>query len=192
LPAYRAGSLLAKVDNELSHLLNKISFASTATINLAFRRSDIAHPLDGFGFVVPFIEKRSILACSFSSVKFPGRAPADHVLLRAFAGGALQPEMFELDDSELLRRTTADLRDLLGISQPPLFTIIERWRRSMPQYQVGHLALVEQIKERLRQIPKLHLSGNSYEGAGVPDCIRSGESAANEIASLIRAGNETV
>jgi oxygen-dependent protoporphyrinogen oxidase len=187
LPAYRAGSLLAKVDNELSHLLNKISFASTATINLAFRRSDIAHPLDGFGFVVPFIEKRSILACSFSSVKFPGRAPADHVLLRAFAGGALQPEMFELDDAELLRRTTADLRDLLGISQPPLFTIIERWRRSMPQYQVGHLVLMAQINARLKSWRGLQLAGNSYDGVGIPDCIRSGEHAAEALTAWCRS-----
>lgn len=175
LPAYRAASLLTKVDNELSQLLNRISFASTATINLAFKRSDIPHRLDGFGFVVPFIERRSILACTFSSVKFPGRAPADHVLLRAFAGGALQPELFELDESELLGRTTADLRDLLGINQPPLFGTIERWRRSMPQYQVGHLALIAQINARLRSLRGLRLVGNSYNGVGIPDCIRSGE-----------------
>ena len=177
IPGFAAASLLANTDAVLAGLLKQISYASTATINLAYRRADVAHPLDGFGFVVPFVENRAILACSFSSVKFSGRAPAGHVLLRAFAGGALQPEIFDLGDEELLRRVREDLRDLLGISQPPLFTLVEKWRHSMPQYHVGHLDLIEQIKTRLESLPGLRLAGNSYEGAGVPDCIRSGETA---------------
>jgi protoporphyrinogen/coproporphyrinogen III oxidase len=183
IPAYVAASLLLETDAELTRLLNRIEYASTATINLAYRRSDVPHPLDGFGFVVPFIERRSILACSFSSVKFSGRAPADHVLLRAFAGGALQPQVFALDEAELLRRACEDVRDLLGITRPPLFSVVEKWQRSMPQYHVGHLDLVEQIKTRLQALPGLQLAGNSYGGAGVPDCIRSGEEAAAELAN---------
>jgi oxygen-dependent protoporphyrinogen oxidase len=181
IPSYAAASLLHENDPGLSRLLNQISYASTATINLAYRRADVPHPLDGFGFVVPLIEKRSILACTFSSVKFPGRAPGDHVLLRAFAGGALQPELFELDEDKLLRRVREDLRDLLGISKPPLFTVVEKWRRSMPQYHVGHLDLIVQIRARAQTHAGLHLAGNAYGGAGVPDCIRSGESAADKI-----------
>jgi oxygen-dependent protoporphyrinogen oxidase len=181
IPAYAAASLLSEADCELSRLLNQIQYASTATINLAYRRAEVPHPLDGFGFVVPFIENRSILACTFSSVKFAGRAPNDHVLLRAFVGGALQPELFELDEDELLRRVHEDLRALLGIVNLPLFTIVERWRRSMPQYHVGHLDLVSQIESSSRALPGLQLAGNSYSGAGVPDCIRSGEAAAMEI-----------
>jgi oxygen-dependent protoporphyrinogen oxidase len=185
IPAYAAASLLQEADAELSRQLNQIEYASTATINLAYRRADVPHPLDGFGFVVPFIEKRTLLACTFSSVKFAGRAPADHVLLRAFVGGALQPELFELDQEELLRRVSADLRDLLGITRAPLFTVVERWRRSMPQYHVGHLELVSRIQTRAQALPGLQLAGNSYRGAGVPDCIRSGESAADEILSAL-------
>ena len=181
IPAFAASSLLGETDAELSRLLNQISYASTATINLAYHRADVTHPLDGFGFVVPFIENRSILACTFSSVKFAGRAPKDHILLRAFAGGALQPEIFELAEDELLRRVRQDLRDLLGIDQPPLFAVIEKWRRSMPQYHVGHLELVSQIQARARNLPGLQLAGNSYGGAGVPDCIRSGEQAAHDM-----------
>jgi oxygen-dependent protoporphyrinogen oxidase len=176
-----AASLLRQVDSELAALLDKITYASTATINLAYRRADIPHPLDGFGFVVPFIEHCSILACTFSSIKFEGRAPADHVLLRAFVGGALQPEIFELDESEIISRVRADFRDLLGIETAPLFTVTEKWRKSMPQYHVGHLELVAQIQDRLRMLPALTLTGNSYSGAGIPDCIRSGEAAADEI-----------
>lgn len=183
VPAFAAAQLLRETDACLSEGLDRIEYASTATINLAYRRADIPHLLNGFGFVVPFIEHRSILACTFSSVKFAGRAPANHVLLRAFAGGALQPELFELDEDEMIRRVRADLRDLLGIEKQPVFTVTEKWRRSMPQYHVGHLELVAQIEARVRLIPGLQLAGNSYSGAGVPDCIRSGEAAAKAIMS---------
>ncbi|MCU1264867.1 MAG: Protoporphyrinogen and coproporphyrinogen oxidase [Acidobacteria bacterium] len=180
IPAYAAAALLQETDAELSHLLNQIEYASTATINLAYRRVDIPHALDGFGFVVPFIESRSILACTFSSVKFAGRAPEEHVLLRAFLGGALQPHLFELGEDEMLRRVREDLRDLLGLVKPPLFSVVQKWRRSMPQYHVGHLDLVSRIRARAQTLPGLHLAGNSYGGAGVPDCIRSGEAAAEK------------
>ena len=178
VPAYVAAHLLSNVDQPLSTQLSQIKYASTATINFAYRRSAIQHPLDGFGFVVPFIEKRSLIACSFSSVKFAGRAPENHVLLRAFVGGALQPEMFALDESEMLARVAHDLRELLGITEEPLFAEVAKWQDSMPQYEVGHLDRVEQIDDELSQIPALALAGNAYRGAGIPDCIRSGEKAA--------------
>ena len=179
LPAYVAAKLLEDVNPRLASQLNAIRYASTATINLAYPRAAIAHPLNGFGFVVPFIEKRSLIACTFSSVKFSGRAPEDHVLLRAFAGGALQPEIFALDDLE--PRIEADLRELLGINQKPIFTETARWERSMPQYEVGHLDRVKAIENEVKNLPGLALAGNSYRGAGIPDCIRSGEAAAESL-----------
>jgi protoporphyrinogen/coproporphyrinogen III oxidase len=185
IPAYAAAKLLVDTDEQLARLLQKIEFASTATINLAYRRADVPHLLDGFGFVVPYIERRSILACTFSSVKFAGRAPADHVLLRAFVGGALQPEMFELDETEMLRRTCADLRDLLGITSPPRFSEVEKWRQSMPQYHLAHLEVLSQIEQHVRSLTRLQLAGNSYGGAGIPDCIRSGETAADKLHAAI-------
>src|SRR5262249_17892729 len=139
------------------------------------------HPLNGFGFVVPFIEKRSLIACTFSNVKFNDRAPEDHVLLRAFAGGALQPEIFELNDLE--SRIEADLRALLNIDRKPLFAEVAKWKRSMPQYEVGHLDRVQKIEHELKNFPNLALAGNSYRGAGIPDCIRSGETAAESLVS---------
>lgn len=181
LPAYISSRLLAKVDPELASELDQITYASSATINLGFRREDIPHPLDGFGFVVPFIEKRSLIACTFSSVKFADRAPAGHVLLRAFVGGALQPELLKLDEDKLLTRILGDLRDLLGIERAPLFTEVTKWERSMPQYHVGHLERVKRIEARLASLPGLFLAGNAYEGLGIPDCIRSGEKAADRI-----------
>ncbi|HLM25269.1 MAG TPA: protoporphyrinogen oxidase [Pyrinomonadaceae bacterium] len=178
VPAYIAASLLT---GELADKLRQIKYASTATINFGYRRAAIAHPLNGFGFVVPFIEKRSLIACTFSSVKFSRRAPAGHVLLRAFAGGALQPEIFALDEPELAARVAADLRELLGINEAPLFVEVAKWERSMPQYEVGHLDRVNEIEKLVSEVPGLTLAGNSYRGAGIPDCIRSGESAAESI-----------
>jgi protoporphyrinogen/coproporphyrinogen III oxidase len=181
LPAFAAASLLRDVNEQLAKKLDRISYASTATINLGYRRADIRHPLDGFGFVVPFIERRSLIACTFSNIKFAGRAPDNHVLLRAFVGGALQPEMFVLEETELLNRVKRDLRDLLGVENEPIFTEVAKLEKSMPQYEVGHLGRVESIENALQQLPGLALAGNSYHGAGIPDCIRSGESAAGKL-----------
>lgn len=176
VPAYTAARLLENVSPRLASQLKAIKYASTATINFAYQRAAIKHPLNGFGFVVPFIEKRSLIACTFSNVKFNHRAPEDHVLLRAFAGGALQPEMFVRDDLESL--IEADLRELLNIDRSPLFTEVAKWERSMPQYEVGHLERVSEIENGIRGLTGLALAGNAYRGAGIPDCIRSGEAAA--------------
>lgn len=181
LPAYAAAGCLRSTDATLAGELEAIPYASTATVNLAYERADIQHPLNGFGFVVPFIEKRATLACSFSSVKFAGRAPAGRVLLRAFVGGALQPEKFELDEEAMIAAVREDLRELLGIEKPPLFSLVQKWPRSMAQYHLGHMARVAKIHERLTELPSLSLAGNAYTGAGIPDCIRSGEEAADSI-----------
>ena len=185
LPAYISAQLLADVDAQLAAELNAIPYASTATINLAYRRASVPHALDGFGFVVPFIERRATLACTFSSVKFEGRAPEGCVLLRAFVGGALQPEMFALEEDEMIEAVRRDLRDLLGIEDAPLFTLAQKWPRSMAQYHLGHLERVERIRQRHEAFPALKLAGNAYNGAGIPDCIRSGETAADEIFALL-------
>lgn len=181
LPAYAAARLLRETDDSLADELDRIPYASTATVNLAYRRADIPHPLDGFGFVVPFIERRATLACTFSSVKFPSRAPEGHALLRAFVGGALQPEMFDLDEASMTEAVRRDLRELLGVSAPPLFAHVEKWPRSMAQYHLGHLERLARINAHLQNLPALALCGNAYTGAGLPDCIRSGETAAARI-----------
>ena len=181
LSAPAAASLLRDGDEELARELEDIPYASTATINLAYKRDDIPHRLDGFGFVVPFIEKRSLLACTFCSVKFANRAPQGMVLLRAFVGGALQPEMFALDEQEMLNRVLGDLRELLGIEKPPLFSRIAKWPESMPQYHVGHLDRVQRIRNRAIELPRFVLAGNAYSGPGISDCIREGENAAEKI-----------
>jgi len=185
LPGPVSARLLREVDGQLASELDSISYASSATINLAYKREDIPHPLDGFGFVVPFIEKRSLIACTFSSVKFAGRAPEGCALLRAFVGGALQPDMLKLPDVDLISRVRDDLRELLGITNAPLFSEVTRWEQSMPQYHVGHLEKVRRIRERVDLLPHMTLAGNAYSGLGIPDCIRSGETAADNLIAIL-------
>lgn len=186
LPAYAAARLLRDSDDRLADELDAIPYASTATVNLAYRREDIPHPLDGFGFVVPYVERRATLACTFSSVKFPSRAPVGRALLRAFVGGALQPDMFELDEEKMTAAVRRDLRDLLGVEAPPVFAHVEKWPCSMAQYHLGHAARVARIRELAGSLPALALCGNAYEGAGLPDCVRGGESAADLILKTLR------
>jgi oxygen-dependent protoporphyrinogen oxidase len=190
VPTYIAASLLKESTPSLSEELASIAYASTATINLAYKRADIPHSLDGFGFVVPFIEKRSLIACTFSSIKFARRAPDGYVLLRAFVGGALQPEMFVLDEADMLRRVQIDLCELLGVEKAPLFSEVTRWPRSMPQYEIGHLERLQRIEDNLALVPTLKLAGNAYRGAGIPDCIKSGENAAEEMVSFFATAKE--
>lgn len=180
-PADRAARLIRGLDAGLAAELDAIPLASTATVNLAYRRADISHPLNGFGFVVPLVERRTTMACTFSSVKFPGRAPGGHVLLRAFVGGALQPDAFARDDRDMASAVQRDLAELIGATAPPSFTQVERWPRSMPQYHVGHLDRIKRIRTRLSRLDRLELAGNAYEGAGIPDSIKSGERAADNL-----------
>ena len=184
LPAHLIAKLLKNQFPALSNELAEIEHASSATVNLAFQRDQIAHALDGFGFVVPFVERRTLMACTFSSVKFGERAPENSVLLRAFVGGALQPEMFDLADDEMLRGVLNDLRDLLGLKGEPLFAEIVRWRNSMPQYRVGHLEKARKIKKLLAEIPALQLATTAIDGVGLPDAVRHGNQAAENLLAL--------
>ena len=181
LPAHTSASLLSEAAPQIAAELSAIPYASTATINFGYRREDIHHRLDGFGFVVPYVERRSLLACTFASVKFPRRAPDGCVLLRAFVGGALQPDMFALDDGEMVSRVRNDFRELLGIQNAPLFAEVSRWSKSMPQYEIGHLDRVRRIRSGLQDLPGLKVAGNAFTGAGIPDCIRGGETAASDL-----------
>ncbi|HWO42966.1 MAG TPA: protoporphyrinogen oxidase [Candidatus Eisenbacteria bacterium] len=181
LPAYAAARLVEGIAPEASRALETIRYASTATVNLAYRETEIPGRLAGFGFVVPAVEHRRIVACTFSSLKYPGRAPAGHVLLRAFVGGSLKPEIFERSDDEMLSDVRKDLAELLGIRADPLFSRIHRHAMAMPQYHIGHTERVERIEAQLAGFPGIALAGSAYRGVGIPDCIRSGEQAAERI-----------
>lgn len=180
-PAYIAAELVAALSPEVAGLLRTIPYVSTATVSLAFRRADVRHPLDGYGFVVPRVENRPLLACTWTSSKFPRRAPPDSVLLRCFLGRAGQEEVVWLDDDALLRLIRAELADLLGIQAEPTLVRIFRWPRAMPQYVLGHLQRLEALQVHLTRLPGLYLTGSAYWGVGLPDSIRAGAQTAERV-----------
>jgi oxygen-dependent protoporphyrinogen oxidase len=184
-PAHGAARLLEDATPELANELGAIPYASTAIVNLVYRREEIPHPLNGFGFVVPVIAGRRILACTFSSLKYEGRAGTDDVIVRAFVGGALQPHLLEQDDAALSASVASELRQLLGITAEPRLRRIARYDQAMPQYHVGHLERQARIAEHVAQLPGLALAGNAYRGVGIPDCVHSGEQAAEAVLAQI-------
>lgn len=183
--AHAAARLVDGFDSELARLLRSIPYASSAILNLSFRRDQIAHPLNGFGAVVAARENRDLLAVSFTSIKFPHRAPEGHVLMRAFFGGATRPDLFEHDDETLRRLALRELSDLLGVQGEPIHVKVARHARAMPQYILGHLDRVEAIEQRVESHPGLALASNALRGVGVPDCVRSATRAAHAVAQQL-------
>jgi oxygen-dependent protoporphyrinogen oxidase len=175
--SHAAARLLRYVDPQLGVLLGEIVYASSATASFGYRRADVPHPLDGFGFVVPHTEGRALLAGTFSSVKYPGRAPEGFVLLRAFLGGALGAAALEGDDDAIAARARRELGDALGVVAEPVLTRVHRHPASMPQYRLGHLHRIETIEHKLGTLPGLALAGSAYRGVGIADCVHSGEMA---------------
>jgi protoporphyrinogen/coproporphyrinogen III oxidase len=186
-PAPRATELMKACDAALSEQLGRIEYASSAVVTLVYPRAHIAHPLDGFGAVVPAVENRPIVAASFLNVKFPAWAPADRAVIRVFMGGVLRPEMVDRSDGELIAIAKAELGDLIEARGEPVEPPrVARWRQSMPQYHVGHLHLVDEIERRVATHHGLQLAGNAYRGVGIPQCIRSGRTAAERLIAQLQ------
>jgi len=179
--AHQSARIVRDIAPELAGLLGEIPYASSATVSLGYRREAIPHPLDGFGFVVPRSERRPILACTFSSVKYPGRAPDGHALLRVFLGGALAEGLLKEEDEALVAIARGQLAELLGVAGPPLLTRVHRHPAAMPQYRVGHLETIAAIDKALERLPGLGVTGAAYRGVGIADCVHSGEAAAAQL-----------
>jgi oxygen-dependent protoporphyrinogen oxidase len=178
IPTFRAVELVRDIDGVLAQHLSTISYASWITVNLAFRRQDIAHPLNGFGFTVSTSEGLPFAGCTFSHVKFPGRAPEGMALLRVFVtedGGSTCGQRAAQDPCATVLPA---LRPILGLRRDPVFAVVHRFPQALPRYAVGHLERVATIRERLRSLPGLVLAGNAYQGHGITHCIRSAEQAA--------------
>jgi oxygen-dependent protoporphyrinogen oxidase len=180
LGAVQAAPLLRPLDGDLADRLAATPYGSSTTVSLGYREADVRRSLDGFGFVVPRAENRPLIACSFSSVKFPERAPEGCVLLRAFTSETLVPGR---DEEQAISVMRDQMRDLLGISAAPLLARAWFHPGSMAQYDVGHLERVAEVESRLGRRPGLALAGNGLRGVGVPDCVRSGEAAADLVLS---------
>ena len=177
-PAYVTAELIEPLDPEMATALRGIPYASTATVSVAYPLSDIPRPLNGYGYIIPRAEGRSILACTWTSTKFPHRAPEGYGLIRAFIGRAGLDDVINAPDEDLLQMVRDELREVLGITAAPLLHRIFRWPKAMPQYTIGHLDRLAVIDRRLADHPGLFVAGNAYGGIGLPDCIASGEQAA--------------
>lgn len=173
-----AAVLLAGVDPDLAAELAGIAHAGSAIVSLGFPRVAVAHPLDAAGLVVPRIAGRRALAVSFSSSKFPDRAPSGRVLVRVFLGGALDAEAMALDDTSLTALAIQEAAELIGARGEPELVQVDRWAGAMPQYHVGHAERVERIEAAVARHPGLALAGAAYRGVGIPQVIASGQAAA--------------
>lgn len=174
IPAAAAARLVAPLNPDLADLLSTIEYPPVNSVVLGFDRHQVAHPLNGFGMLIPGREKRQTLGVLFSSTLFPNRAPEGKVLLTAFIGGRRRPEAADGDDDTLIQRILADLSPLLGIQGSPEFTHIQRWPQAIPQYELGYLDRLTSIDAANRTLPGLHLSGNWRTGISVGDCLVGG------------------
>jgi oxygen-dependent protoporphyrinogen oxidase len=179
-PANRAGALLAAVDETLARRLSELEYVSPVTVSLAYRLADVPGSLAATGYVVPRAEGRPALACTFSSTKFAGRAPEGWALLRVYLGRAGERDMTSAADTALVQLAQAELRQTLGVQAEPLRQWVFRWRDGLPQYNLGHLERVAAVRRQLAAQPGLYLAGAAYQGVGIPDCITSGETAADQ------------
>ncbi len=180
-PAYVTADLVADLAPDLAAPLREIPYVTTATVSLAYRASDLPRPLDGYGYVIPRKEGRAALACTWTSTKFPHRAPEGYALLRVFIGRAGQEDDLPWDEAGLLEVALREVRQTLGITAPPVLQRVFLWPRAMPQYNLGHLERLARIEQALTRWPGLALAGNAYRGIGLPDCIRSGREAVREL-----------
>lgn len=184
-PAHASARLLEGSEPPLAMELARIRYSSAILVNLVYERSELPHDGDGFGFLVPLDERRSIAAATWVTTKFPDRAPAHFAVLRAFI---VEPEVTELltfPKEELIGLVRAEFKRLIGIEAAPRLEIVQAWPCSMPQYEVGHRRRWEKIFQLMAQRRGLYVTGNAYDGVGVPDCIRLAEETAKVVAAQI-------
>lgn len=172
-PALETARLLQDLAPETSRLLNTIESASLTVVNLAFKRSDVTHPLDGFGFLVPHNEMQfPLMGVLWADSAFPHHAPADRRLLRVFFGGTRTPDIIRHTADELVRTSCEALRDLLGVRGEPVLVDVCPYPDAIPQYHLGHEAKVAEIRKHAAVIPGLTLAGNYLEGVAINDCVK--------------------
>ncbi len=178
-PASATAALVEEIAPAAARHLREIRTTGSGTISLAYPNAAVPHSLNGYGVVIPRSEARAIDAISWTSSKWPGRAPADHALLRVFFGGPKTPTTLDLSDDRLLQTVRRELADLLGITTAPIFHRLQRWPRSFPQYDLGHLDRVAAIESSLPT--HVHVTGSSYRGVGIPDCVHQAEETVGRV-----------
>lgn len=188
LPAWGSASLLRLIDHPLAEALSGVPYSSSITVTLGYDIARLHQLPPGFGFLVPSTEKRAMLACTFVHAKFAGRVPSGKGLLRCFLGGAGKDELLDGNDARLTVIVLKELEQILGLNAPPSFVRIRRSRQAMAQYGVGHLDRMQLVRDRMAALPGVALAGNAYQGIGVPDCIRTGQEAAENVLRTVGVG----
>ncbi|MCI0696111.1 protoporphyrinogen oxidase [candidate division KSB1 bacterium] len=185
-PAYHVPALFSDGPARRLATLRDVVYAPVAIVATGFRREQVRHPLDGFGFLVPEKEQRHILGTLWNSTLFPNRAPEGRVLMTTFVGGMRQPDLANRDDRELRQLVLDELRDILGISSAPDFMHIRRYQQAIPQYLLGHQRFLDLINDVEREFPGLHFATNYRGGISVTDCIKQAREMATKIQTELK------
>ena len=187
-PAFAVADILDGFDAEISGVLRQIPYASMTVICFGYERERIAHSLDGFGYLIPKKEGCNTLGTLWDSSMFENRAPDNKVLLRSMMGGACFPEYVTLSDDEVVARVRRDLKATMGIEASPSFVRVFRHEQAIPQYTVGHGQRLDALERLLKVHPGLILTGNSYRGIGLNDCVAAAQRASDEACKILQEG----
>jgi oxygen-dependent protoporphyrinogen oxidase len=190
-PAFQTAKIIRELLPDAANMLERIPYTSTATISMVYPTDAVERHIRGFGFVVPRKEQRPLLAGTWTSLKWPFRSQKGETLIRCYMGGRGREHILENDDSHLVETARKELQAIVGIAGSPTYTEVHRWVRGMPQYVIGHLALVAKIKEYLDPWPKLYISGAGLYGIGIPDCIREGKRVADSLIQSLLPTSKT-
>lgn len=189
-PTYNASTIIRQMSPELATALDAIPYASTATISLAYKTERMQSSIHGFGFVVPRNEQRTLLAATWSSLKWPDRSRPEDTLVRAYVGGRGREAIFENDDQEIVKVVREELTDMAGIRAVPHYVEVHRWIQAMPQYVLGHPKRLLTTEQLLKRWPRVFLAGAAFRGIGIPDCIRDGMRVGQEaIQKIVQTRN---
>jgi protoporphyrinogen/coproporphyrinogen III oxidase len=184
-PAYVASDLVDGIDPELARQLAGIYYPPVSVVYTGHRRQDVGRKPEGFGFLVPGIEKRQVLGCLWTSSIFDGRAPEGHHLFTTFIGGSRDPELGHSSEDELMRIASEELKALMNVTGEPVFSAVKKWPRAIPQYNIGYGSVVTAIDRFRIDNPNMFLCGNYYKGISVSDCVKNGRQTANEVATYL-------
>ena len=184
-PTQAAATLLQLTNSNLASELRDIKYSSSVTVTLGYGQNVRKNLPPGFGFLIPRSEGKRMLAATFVHNKFPHRAPHDRALIRCFLGGARDEAILQLSDDEILSIVRRELKQIIKLEAEPAFARVYKWKSAMAQYGVGHLERLDRIERLRQQLPGLALAGNGYRGIGVPDCVRSGTEAANQVLASV-------
>jgi oxygen-dependent protoporphyrinogen oxidase len=185
-PAYAASNIVHSFSSSTAHALSSIHYAPVVSLFLGMRRQDVPHPLNGFGFLVPSVERRNLLGCLWSSSLFPNRAPHGMVGMTVFLGGSRQPELIERDQEQLVHLALEELKSIMQITGKPVYWRVTVWQRAIPQYEIGYAKILAQLDQFEERHEGLTLCSNYRGGISVGDCIKSAHEVAERIIRAVR------